>query len=63
VIAAQAQKSIPESHPDWVFYEGKKQAALWFSRNVLPGVENAACVSALEDASAMEIPDAAFVGP
>ena len=42
------------------FYEGKKQAALWFARNVLPKVEAEAKLMRQEDASALDIPDAGF---
>ena len=41
-------------------YEGKRYAALWFGRNVLPEVKGAAEQMALEDRSAMEITDEAF---
>jgi hypothetical protein len=42
------------------FYEGKKWSALWYARNVLPNVEHAARTMALEDASSVQISNAAF---
>ena len=61
--AAVAQKalsasSLPEGEK--AFYAGKVQGALWFARNVLPSVEASARALALEDASALDIPDAAL---
>jgi alkylation response protein AidB-like acyl-CoA dehydrogenase len=60
VTAARAQAGGSATHPDHAFYEGKKASAKWFARNVLPGVEYQARVMAIEDATPMEIPDAAF---
>lgn len=60
VIAAKAQEKLGDSDPDKAFYEGKKQSARWYARNVLPQVESSAKVLAIEDASPMQIPDAAF---
>jgi hypothetical protein len=51
------------SGPDRDFYEGKKWSALWYARNVLPNVEQSAKMMALEDASPLEISDAAFAAP
>ncbi len=42
------------------FYAGKVQSALWFARNVLPQVEASARSLATEDASPLDIPDAAL---
>jgi hypothetical protein len=42
------------------FYEGKKFSALWYARNVLPNVEQAARMMATEDASPVEISNLAF---
>jgi 3-(methylthio)propanoyl-CoA dehydrogenase len=61
--AALAQKklaagSLPEAEK--AFYTGKVQSALWFARNVLPQVEASARSLATEDASPLEIPDAAL---
>jgi hypothetical protein len=60
LVATAAQSRLPAGNPDRSFYEGKRAAAKWFARNVLPTVEHHGKVLALEDASAMEIPDAAF---
>lgn len=46
--------------PEAAFYEGKRQSALWFARNVLPQVKNAAEIAALEDDSAEKMSDQAF---
>jgi hypothetical protein len=54
---ALAGSGLPES--DKAFYAGKVQGALWFARNVLPSVEASARSLALEDASALDIPEAA----
>jgi hypothetical protein len=60
--AALAQKKIAGgvSETDKAFYTGKVQSGLWFARNVLPQVEASARSLATEDASALEIPDAAL---
>ena len=61
--AALAQKKLAAgglSEPDKAFYTGKVQSALWFARNVLPQVEASARSLATEDASPLEIPDAAL---
>ncbi len=61
--AAVSQKALAAgglSAQDKAFYTGKVQSALWFSRNLLPQVEASARSIATEDASPLEIPDAAF---
>jgi alkylation response protein AidB-like acyl-CoA dehydrogenase len=45
---------------DRAFYEGKRASALWYGRNVLPQIEWMAKMAQAEDASAVEISDAAF---
>jgi len=60
VIAETAAKSVDAGHPDAAFYQGKVQAALFFSRNILPGVAFKAELLGLEDKSAVDITDAAF---
>jgi alkylation response protein AidB-like acyl-CoA dehydrogenase len=60
VLSEKAAAGLSESSPDRAFYEGKKWSALWYARNVLPNVEQAARLMALEDTSPMNIPDAAF---
>ncbi|SEU18352.1 acyl-CoA dehydrogenase [Stigmatella erecta] len=60
VLAEKSMAGLSESNPDRAFYEGKKWSALWYARNVLPTVEQSARLMALEDASPMDIPDAAF---
>ncbi|MDC0708848.1 acyl-CoA dehydrogenase [Stigmatella sp. ncwal1] len=60
VLAEKSMAGLSDSHPDKAFYEGKKWSALWYARNVLPNVEHAARLMALEDASPMDIGDAAF---
>jgi hypothetical protein len=60
LIADKAQGSLSADHPDRAFYEGKKFSALYYARNVLPGVEQAARMISSEDTSPMDITDAAF---
>ena len=61
--AALAQKKLAAgglSESEKTFYAGKVQSGLWFARNVLPQVEASARSLAIEDASPLEIPDAAL---
>jgi hypothetical protein len=60
VIAEKAKTSVAAGHPDASFYAGKTAAALYFARNILPGVEHKAQLLAEEDRSPLDIPDAAF---
>jgi alkylation response protein AidB-like acyl-CoA dehydrogenase len=62
VVAEQAKTNATaaEGHPDHAFYAGKVQAALWYARNVLPGVEHKAQLLGEEDKSALDMPDAGF---
>ena len=61
VVAEQAKSKVAEGHPDAAFYAGKIQAALYFARNVLPGVEHkAAAPRATRTSRALDIPDAGF---
>ncbi|MBX3262909.1 MAG: acyl-CoA dehydrogenase [Labilithrix sp.] len=60
VVAEEAKAKTDAGHPDHAFYAGKTAAALYFARNVLPGVEHKAQLLADEDKSPLEIPDAGF---
>jgi alkylation response protein AidB-like acyl-CoA dehydrogenase len=60
VVAAEAKANVVAGHPDAAFYDGKVQAALYFARNVLPGVEHKAALLAEEDKSPLDIEDRAF---
>jgi len=60
ILAEQKLATLAEGDVDRSFYEGKRYSALWYGRNVLPEVELNAKVCVLEDASPVEIPDAAF---
>jgi len=60
VIAEEKAAKVAPGHPDLAFYEGKKHAALYFARTVLPGVESKAKQMLEEDKSPLEISDAAF---
>ena len=60
VVADKAKADVAEGHPDAAFYDGKVQAALYFARNVLPGVEHKAALLAEEDRSPLDITDAGF---
>ena len=59
-VAGGAKTKVADGHPDAAFYAGKIQAALWYARNVLPGVEHKAQLLGEEDKSALDIPDAGF---
>jgi alkylation response protein AidB-like acyl-CoA dehydrogenase len=59
-IALDAKAKLPDGHKDHAFYEGKKAAAVYFARNVLPGVASKADVIAQADESALSISDEAF---
>ena len=50
----------PEGDAHRAFYEGKKHAATYFAKTVLPHVKLTADVLAREDSSALDIPTAAF---
>ncbi|HZI11097.1 MAG TPA: acyl-CoA dehydrogenase [Myxococcus sp.] len=63
LIGEKARGALSADHPDKAFYEGKKYSALYYARNVLPGVEQAAKLIAAEDTSPIDIPDAAFAAP
>jgi hypothetical protein len=53
-------QAVAEDHPDATFYTGKVHAALYYARNVLPGVEHKARLMEEADDSPIDIPDAAF---
>ncbi len=64
-IAHDAIAGLPagaEGDRDRAYYEGKKQSAAYFARNILPGVKSKAEILGREDSSPLEISDAAF-GP
>jgi len=60
IIADEKLAKVPAEHPDAAFYTGKIAAALFYARNVLPGVEEKARQLDVEDRTPLEIPDAAF---
>ena len=59
-IAADKQASVAKEHPDFAFYEGKKQAALFYAHNVLPAVVAKSKMLQSGDTSALDIPIEAF---
>ena len=59
-IACDAQAKQKEGSKDWYFYEGKKQAALFFAHNVLPEVVAKSKMLGSGDKSALDIPLEAF---
>jgi alkylation response protein AidB-like acyl-CoA dehydrogenase len=61
VIAHEKSQALSAGHPDASFYAGKVNAASYFARNILPGVDYKARLLAAGDRSALEIPDAGFV--
>ena len=60
VLADKAAAELADGHPDKAFYAGRKYAAMFYARNVLPGVADKAALIAKEDRSPMEIPEEAF---
>jgi hypothetical protein len=59
-VALEKKKGVAAGHPDAAFYDGKVAAALFYARNVLPGVDLKARLMADEDKTPLEIPDASF---
>ena len=62
-LAHDAQAKLPAGDAgerDRAFYEGKKHAAAYFAKNVLPTVKGKAEILGREDTSPLDIPDAAF---
>lgn len=59
-VALGKKASVPAGHPDAAFYDGKVAAALYYARNVLPGVEFKAKLMGEEDKTPLDIADAAF---
>jgi alkylation response protein AidB-like acyl-CoA dehydrogenase len=60
ILADAAQAKVDAGHPDKAFYAGKVSAALYYARNILPGVEHKAKLLVGEDQSPLEIADASF---
>ena len=60
VLAHEKAKSVKPGHQDEAFYAGKIATALYYAKNVLPGVDEKARILAEEDKSAIDITDAAF---
>ncbi len=58
--AQKLQGGAAAAHPDAAFYDGKVKAALYYARNVLPGVEDKARIMADEDQTALDIAEGAF---
>ena len=59
-LAHEKKKALPEGHPDQAFYAGKIAAAQYYARNVVATVPLKAQLTAREDTSPLEIPDAGF---
>jgi alkylation response protein AidB-like acyl-CoA dehydrogenase len=60
VVASQKAREVAQDHPDAAFYAGKLAAAIYFARNVAPGVAAKAEALAAEEDSALTIPDQGF---
>ncbi|MSP59454.1 MAG: acyl-CoA dehydrogenase [Myxococcales bacterium] len=60
VVAEEKARALPEGHPDAAFYAGKRATAIYYARNVAPGVMAKAEVLAAEEDSSLTIPDAGF---
>jgi alkylation response protein AidB-like acyl-CoA dehydrogenase len=59
-LAHEKGKTVAASHPDAAFYAGKVQAALYYGRNVLPGVLMKAELLQDEDRSPLDIANEGF---
>ena len=62
-IAIEKLAALPatdENAKERAFYEGKKYAALFYAKNVLPNVKKSAEVLAVEDTSPLDIPTDGF---
>ena len=62
-IALDAMEKLPagpEGDKDRAFYQGKRYAATYFARSVLPGVRHDAEIMGREDGSPLEIANEAF---
>jgi hypothetical protein len=59
-IADAKLASLAADHPDHAFYKGKIAAAIYFAKNVLPGVATKGQIMNLEDDSALTIPEESF---
>ncbi|MFO0692179.1 MAG: acyl-CoA dehydrogenase [Polyangiales bacterium] len=59
-IGLEKSAQLSGDHPDKLFYEGKKYAAVYFARNVLPAVILKSKTIQTVDSSPIDIPDAAF---
>jgi hypothetical protein len=59
-LAHEKKKALPEGHPDQAFYAGKIAAAQYYARNVVATVPLKAQLTAREDTSPLDIPDAGF---
>jgi alkylation response protein AidB-like acyl-CoA dehydrogenase len=60
-ILAEAKKAgVAAGHPDVAFYTGRIASAVYFARNVLPGVHDKADLMGGEDRSALDVPLDAF---
>ena len=62
LIAEEQAKTVADNHPDKAFYTGKVFSAKYFANLELPRVTASADNLAVEDRSAMDIPDAGFGG-
>ncbi len=59
-VAEEASAKLADGHPDRAFYAGKRAAAQYYARNVLPEVTAKAKIISREDKSPIEISDEAF---
>jgi alkylation response protein AidB-like acyl-CoA dehydrogenase len=60
VIAHEAQAKHEKGSKEWNFYEGKKQAAVYYANNILPEVVAKSKILQSGDKSPMDIPTDAF---
>ena len=59
-IAHTAQAKTEKGSKDWFFYEGKKQAGIYYANNVMPEVVAKAKMLGSGDKSALDIPTESF---
>ena len=59
-LAVATQEETDRDHPDWMFYEGKRHAAVFFAQTFLPSVIAKSKILAAGDESAVAIPLEAF---
>ena len=60
VIANDKLGDVDKGHPDQAFYAGKIASAVYYAKNVLPGVMSKAEMMNMEDDTVLTVPEEAF---